>query len=105
MGLSRNDVNQLSSYLHFRTPRNPYSVSKYRKATAMNDTGFLDPITTDLPKGCWRLQSKKAGLDVSIKNLLWQGFEFKYEIGEVFDTFKSLWESQNSDLEYVKSSL
>jgi len=82
-GLSRNDANQLSSYLHYRTPRDPYSVSKYRKATAMNDTGFLDPITTDLPKGCWRLQSKKAGLDVSIKNLLWQGFEYKYQVGEV----------------------
>ena len=99
-GLNRNDANKLDSYLHFRTPRDPYSVSKYRKATAMNDTEFLDPITNDLPKGmflffgflrsvlqkicnlyysgCWRLQSKKAGLEVNIKNLLWPGFEFNF---------------------------
>merc|ERR1719384_1103664 len=80
--LSRNAANKLDSYLHFRTPRDPYSVSKYRKATAMNETGFLDPITSDLPKGCWRLQAKKAGLEVSIKNLLWHGFEFKYNVGD-----------------------
>lgn len=80
--LSRNDANKLDSYLHFRTPRDPYSVSKYRKATAMNETDFLDPITNDLPKGCWRLQAKKAGLEVSIKNLLWHGFEFKYNVGD-----------------------
>merc|ERR1712130_356200 len=80
--LSRNNANKLDSYLHFRTPRDPYSVSKYRKAAAMNDTDFLDPITSDLPSGCWRLHSKKAGLEVSIKNLLWHGFEFKYNVGE-----------------------
>ena len=80
--LSRNNANKLDSYLHFRTPRDPYSVSKYRKAAAMNDTDFLDPITSDLPSGCWRLQSKKAGLEVSIKNLLWHGFEFKYNVGD-----------------------
>eukprot|EP01084_Bolivina_argentea_P081891 148289_1 len=80
--LSRADANSLDSYLHFRTPRDPYAVSKYRKATAMNDTGFLDPITNDLPRGCWRLQSKKGGLEVSIKNLLWNGFQFKYNVGE-----------------------
>mmetsp|Transcript_4502 Transcript_4502/g.3941 ORF Transcript_4502/g.3941 Transcript_4502/m.3941 type:complete len:299 (+) Transcript_4502:69-965(+) len=81
-GLNRNDANKLDSYLHFRTPRDPYSVSKYRKATAMNDTEFLDPITNDLPKGCWRLQSKSAGLEVNVKNLLWPGFEFKYCVGD-----------------------
>lgn len=81
-GLNRNDANKLDSYLHFRTPRDPYSVSKYRKATAMNDTEFLDPITNDLPKGCWRLQSSKAGLEVNVKNLLWPGFEFKYCVGD-----------------------
>lgn len=80
--LSRSDANKLASYLHFRTPRDPFAVSKYRKAAAMNDTEFLDPITSDLPRGCWRLQSKKAGLEVSIKNLLWHGFEFKYNVGD-----------------------
>lgn len=80
-GLSRRDANQLSSYLHFRTPRDPYSVSKYRKAAAMNDTDFLDSITEDVPAGCWKLQSKSAALNVSIKNLLWHGFEFKYQVG------------------------
>jgi len=79
--LSRDNANKLDSYLHFRTPRDPYSVSKYRKVTAMNDTDFLDPITNDLPRGCWRLQSKKSGLEISIKNLLWHGFEFRYQAG------------------------
>lgn len=81
-GLSRRDANQLSSYLHFRTPRDPYSVSKYRKAAAINDTDFLDSVTGDLPSGCWKLQSKGAALSVSIKNLLWHGFEFKYRVGD-----------------------
>jgi len=80
-GLSRRDANRLSSYLHFRTPRDPYSVSKYRKAAAINDTGFLDSITEDLPRGCWKLQAKGAALNVSIKNMLWHGFEFKYRAG------------------------
>lgn len=80
-GLSRRDASQLSSYLHFRTPRDPYSVSRYRKAAALNDTDFLDSITEDLPFGCWKLQSKGAGLKVSIRNLLWHGFEFKYQVG------------------------
>mmetsp|Transcript_45956 Transcript_45956/g.73618 ORF Transcript_45956/g.73618 Transcript_45956/m.73618 type:complete len:302 (+) Transcript_45956:98-1003(+) len=81
-GLSRNDANKLESYLHFRTPQSAYSVSKYRKATAMNDTDFLDAITEDVPNGCWKLKAKKSGLEISIKNLLWNGFEFKYSAGE-----------------------
>lgn len=108
-GLTRNEANKLDCYLHFRTPKDPYSISKYRKATALNETEFLDPITNDLPKGiyffffiflydyfhrsltaflfcyyvgCWRLNSKKSGLEVSIKNLLWNGFEFKYQVGD-----------------------
>jgi len=81
-GLSRRDANQLSSYLHLRTPRDPYSVSKYRKAAAINGTDFLDSIAGDLPTGCWKLQSKGAGLNVSIRNLLWHGFEFKYRVGD-----------------------
>jgi hypothetical protein len=80
-GLTKSEANSLESYLHWRTPSNPYSVSKYRKATAMNDSEFLDPITNDLPIGCWRLRALKNGLEVEIRNLLWSGFAFHYSPG------------------------
>lgn len=81
-GLSRNNANQIEFYQHLRAPKDPYAISKYRKAAAMNNTEFLDPITSDLPNGCWKLRSNKNGLEVIIKNLLWPGYEFQYKVGE-----------------------
>jgi radial spoke head protein 9 len=80
-GLSIHESKQLSSYLHFRNPKDPYAISKFRKIGASNETDFLDPITNDLPHGCWILKSYKQGLMTKIHNLLWPGFEFYYEAG------------------------
>jgi len=82
VGLSRNDAAKLCNYFHFRTPRSPYAVSQYRKSAAMNDTSFLDSITDDLPNGCWALKAKQCGRKIDIYNLLWSGFQFKYNVGE-----------------------
>lgn len=81
IGLSLSDANKLDSYLHCRTPRDPYAISKYRKVSASNDTDFLDGLSMDVPKGCWVLQKRENGLSVRIKNLLWEGYEFEYQVG------------------------
>jgi len=80
-GLSIHQATKLSSYLHFRNPKDPYAISNFRKIGASNNSDFLDPIINDLPHGCWILKSYKTGLLIKMRNLLWPGFEFFYEAG------------------------
>jgi len=35
---------------------------------------FLDPVCTDLPKGCWSLQSDPSKTKVTLRSLLWPGY-------------------------------
>lgn len=76
-GLSAQEATKLASYLHWRTPQSQQAISVFRRVTALNEDDFLDPVTDDLPKGCWRLRDKLASTDmcVKIRSLLWRGFE------------------------------
>lgn len=35
---------------------------------------FLDPLTEDMPKGCWSVHSDSSKRGITVRSLLWPGF-------------------------------
>jgi len=70
---------KLSSYMHLRDPEIPEVIARFRSTEFTNKGDFLDPIDQDYPKGCWKLR-QVSGIRILIRNLLWPGFEFIYDI-------------------------
>lgn len=75
-GLSVAQASDISSYLFWRNPRFESSAARARKAGVSNTPDFLDRISEDEPKGLWTLQTDSTKTKVSVRNLLWLGYEF-----------------------------
>lgn len=72
-GLSREESENLNSYVHLRQPE----LEKIYNANTFTETNeVLDKIVDDMPPNVWRTFSKNNGFTI-IKNLKWPGFEFK----------------------------
>lgn len=73
-GLAFGDAQGLASYVHLRPPA---SLGKLR-ALASDDTqfysNFLDPLTEDLPRGCWAIRTDPASTYVALRSLAWPGY-------------------------------
>lgn len=73
-GLSFSAAQDISSYVHLRPAA---SLAKLR-ALASDDTqfysNFLDPLTEDLPKGCWALRTDASTSYVTLRSLAWPGY-------------------------------
>jgi len=72
-GLDMSEAASLENYVHFRPPASVASL----KAHAMNDlqfySNFLDPLSSDLPKGCWVIRQDLSG--VTLRSLTWPGYQ------------------------------
>jgi len=79
-GLSSQDVQNISSYLLLRDPRNSSTLARIRKQGVSNITSFLDAITENQPAGLWSVQTDESGENVSVRSLVWPGYEFKTEV-------------------------
>lgn len=69
------DISNMSSYLLFRNPTNPSTLAAIRRDSATNNFNFLDALGDGEPAGVWSLQTDADGLTVSIRSLVWPGFE------------------------------
>lgn len=73
-GLEMAEAGKLHNYLHLRPPvvkRSPLERAQQDKAL-----DFLDPVSIDVPNGCWALQYERGGSVAVLKSLLWPGFTF-----------------------------
>jgi len=73
-GLTFEDAGKLSSYKHFRTPTK--TIPPLERAKLNKALDFFDPLTDDVPHGCWSLTSEPAAKSVLLKNWLWPGYVF-----------------------------
>lgn len=73
-GLSFSAAQDLNYYMHMRPAA---SLAKLR-ALASDETqfyaNFLDPLTEDLPKGCWAVRTDPSSSFVSLRSLVWPGY-------------------------------
>ena len=82
-GLTVDDSRKLSSYYLFRNAEDPSTLASIRKMGVANHSDFLDPL---LPKNSkvkhtWSLQVADSGIEVSLRSLLFPGFEYVLEAG------------------------
>jgi radial spoke head protein 9 len=73
-GLSFEDAGKLSSYNHFRVPTR--QIPPIERAKMNKTLDFWDPLTDDVPRGCWTLTNEAAAQSVLLKSWLWPGFVF-----------------------------
>lgn len=94
------DGGKLDNYLHCRgtvtldakTPLQKVSAAlqilwqplgSWTEAQAKLDPAldFLDPLSDDIPKGCWSIQYQKGASCVALRSLVWPGAVFYHAIG------------------------
>lgn len=75
-GLRSADASKLDSYLLFRDPMCNATFARIRKLGVNNNFDFLDAVEQDKPKGLWSLQTDESGSVVTLRSLVWTGFEF-----------------------------
>jgi hypothetical protein len=82
-GLSVEDSRKLSSYVLLRDAQHASTLASVRKMGVANHHDFLDPIVPQASKikHTWSLQVSDSGLDVSLRSLLYPGFEYTLEAG------------------------
>ena len=84
-GLSIEESRKLSSFLLLRAPQLPATLAAIRRAGVSNHHECLDPIgpAVGAPKvkNTWALIVSDSGLEVSLRSLLFPGFEFHLEAG------------------------
>ncbi|XP_013789838.1 radial spoke head protein 9 homolog [Limulus polyphemus] len=75
-GLSFSEATKLHSYLHFR-PTSKKSDLKHLRPQADVDVAldFLEPISNDVPQGCWSVQVEEFNTIV-LRNWWWPGMTF-----------------------------
>eukprot|EP00164_Ancoracysta_twista_P000564 GFYU01000748.1.p1 GENE.GFYU01000748.1~~GFYU01000748.1.p1 ORF type:complete len:283 (-),score=92.67 GFYU01000748.1:432-1280(-) len=79
-GLSEKDAMKLESYYHLGEPERLKAKPLMDRELLDKTIDFLDPLSEDGPYGCWSLQTDPAKSLVTLKNLLWPGYLFFYNI-------------------------
>jgi len=77
-GLSPADAGKLGSYQLFRSPVDARTLAAIRKAGVSNNADFLDSVAD--AKGEWALQVDDSGTAISIRSLVWLGFEYHLDV-------------------------
>jgi len=81
-GLDHTLATKLASYYHFREPTKLKAKSVLEKRTMVKGTEFLDPVSDDVPRGVWTLQTSGDKMSVQIRSLLWPGYFFFHRINQ-----------------------
>jgi len=101
-GLSIDEAQQLGSYQYLRPNAQAENTPAVKTASIVNTPDFLD--TLEQPKGSiklWTLQVDDIG-NVSLRNLLWPGYEFKTECGNpAFSGVYVGYGHRNNDLPFM----
>jgi hypothetical protein len=82
-GLSLEDSRKLASYVLLRNAQHAATLAAVRKMGVANHHDFLDPVVqkNTKVKNTWSLQVSDSGLEVSLRSLLYPGFEYTLEAG------------------------
>lgn len=75
-GLRGEDACRMENYQHFRNVQSEQKKAALDQPEAPFTRDFLEPISADLPKGCWNLQANERCDNVLIRSLNWPGYQF-----------------------------
>merc|ERR1711990_640289 len=73
-GLGLTEAKALASYVHFRPPTSVASLRALARTDVQFYKNFLDPVTDDLPKGCWACRQDPSASLVTLRSLMWTGY-------------------------------
>merc|ERR1712025_136346 len=75
-GLSHSMSSTLKSFYHFRQPVTLSAMGALERKGLVKSTDFLDPISGDLPHGCWALKKNPSESVVTLSSLRFPGYFF-----------------------------
>ncbi|XP_056150747.1 radial spoke head protein 9 homolog isoform X2 [Lampris incognitus] len=75
-GLSHTEAQKLDNFFHFTEPKNLKKKSVHEMADLDPSIDFLNPLSDDIPKGCWSLQFECGSNVCVIRSLWWLGLTF-----------------------------
>jgi len=73
-GLGATEASSLAKYVHFRPPASIAALRALARTDAEFYANFLDPLETDLPKGCWAVRQDPSATLVTLRSLSWPGY-------------------------------
>jgi len=73
-GLGVTEANSLTSYVHFRPPTSVACLRALARTDVQFYSNFLDPLSTDLPKGAWGIRQDPSVSLVTMRSLNWLGY-------------------------------
>jgi len=73
-GLGLTEAKDLGSYVHFRPPTSVACLRALARTDVQFYKNFLDPLTDDLPKGCWAVRQDPSASLVTLRSLAWPGY-------------------------------
>jgi len=80
-GLSHSESASLRSFFHFRDPVQLKAMGALERKGLVTSTDFMDPISTDLPAGCWALKGNASKTMVTLSSLKFPGYHFFHKPG------------------------
>jgi len=73
-GLGLTEATAISKYVHFRPPTSVACLRALARADVQFYANFLDPLESDLPKGCWAVRQDFSATLVTLRSLSWPGY-------------------------------
>jgi len=73
-GLGATEATSLSKYVHYRPPSSIAALRALARTDAEFYANFLDPVESDLPKGCWAVRQDPSATLVTLRSLAWPGY-------------------------------
>lgn len=73
-GLGFTEASTVGNYVHFRPPVTVACLRALARNDAQFQNGFLDPLESDQPKGCWALRQDPSANFVTLRSLSWPGY-------------------------------
>lgn len=101
-GLHHADAMSLSGYVHFRPPTSPAALRALARTDGEFYANFLDPLETDLPRGCWAIRQDVAMNMVMLRSLSWPGYvAFHHPCTRKFGSLYFGYATKNRDLAFI----
>lgn len=79
-GLSGDSASDLTNYMHLRTVQYTKGIAKLGSGASEN-MDFLEPVSEDVPRGCWSAVMSPTEQAFTLRHLVWPGAMFFHVIG------------------------
>ena len=80
-GLSSHDASQLCNFEHVRQSSSAENVLSMKKQEIRAVGSNLDDLSHDTPLHVWSVQLSNGATHVTLRNLLWPGYQFDLDVG------------------------